>query len=547
MRDLAPQLSIGAAQSEQEHVDERAPGKRSLTETMVRRQARDARGVAGDAPEALERAAGSGGVQLPEGLAARLATGLGADLGGVRLHTGEASAEAADALGARAFAVGQDIHFGAGEYDPASQGGQRLIAHEVAHTLQQGAGATPQLKSLEVSQPGDRAELEADQAADRVLAGETDVAASLGGAGPRLQRELRGNLPGAGSTPGRGMSFTIMRMADVVNWVDGRAVSRRSFAGVLRPGSALVAELDVDAGSRGALRLDLQGMSFQDNLVMPSNSEYNHILRWDYVVTPQGDITTLTPHPQEIHDGNNNIALTTTTQEDTSQGLVRIALNYGTSGTGPGGGLSAGPVSGSSSTSNHAGGHTFILTLRLNIRNRQAAPAPAPAPVPARPVEPAIPSNIATTALFGTGEGRLTDAGISSLNDWTLSLDRVPHLTEAVESGLVPIHIIGRASELGTIANNMRHSQNRVDEIQVLLVGRLGRSGARTGGLMGDSVQFRSRAVGEFGARAPINNPLERSALVYIEAGEARRGIMTLLERQQQQGGGAAPGGGGGR
>ena len=202
MRDLAPQLSIGAAQSEQEHVDERAPGKRSLTETMVRRQARDARGVAGDAPEALERAAGSGGVQLPEGLGARLATGLGADLGGVRLHTGEASAEAADALGARAFAVGQDIHFGAGEYAPGSDDGRQLIAHEVAHTVQQRGASdatAPALSPIEVSQPGDAMEREAEAFAisfgsERPAAVSAGAASSISRA--IIQRAPRGEPPG---------------------------------------------------------------------------------------------------------------------------------------------------------------------------------------------------------------------------------------------------------------------------------------------------------------------------------------------------------------
>ena len=44
-----------------------------------------------------------------------------------------ASQQAAAALGARAFAHGQDIHFAAGEFDPHSRHGQRLLAHELAH------------------------------------------------------------------------------------------------------------------------------------------------------------------------------------------------------------------------------------------------------------------------------------------------------------------------------------------------------------------------------------------------------------------------------
>lgn len=50
-----------------------------------------------------------------------------------RIHTGPESARAAAALGARAFTRGQDIHFGAGEFQPHSRDGRRLIAHELSH------------------------------------------------------------------------------------------------------------------------------------------------------------------------------------------------------------------------------------------------------------------------------------------------------------------------------------------------------------------------------------------------------------------------------
>ncbi|HSS03078.1 MAG TPA: DUF4157 domain-containing protein, partial [Kofleriaceae bacterium] len=96
---------------------------------------------------------------------------LGADLGGVRVHTGAASASAADALQAKAYAVGKDIHFGAGAYDPSSKAGKHLIAHEVAHTVQQGGGAGTVQRSAVVSSPGDAAERQADSFADAFTSG----------------------------------------------------------------------------------------------------------------------------------------------------------------------------------------------------------------------------------------------------------------------------------------------------------------------------------------------------------------------------------------
>jgi hypothetical protein len=73
-----------------------------------------------------------------------LRSAFGADFGGVRVHTGEQAASLAAALGARAFALGRDLVFGAGEYAPHSSAGRRLLTHELAHTLQRSGttGAT---------------------------------------------------------------------------------------------------------------------------------------------------------------------------------------------------------------------------------------------------------------------------------------------------------------------------------------------------------------------------------------------------------------------
>lgn len=66
---------------------------------------------------------------------------FGCDLTGVRLHTGPQASGAARSLGARAFTLGREIVFGAGEYNPHSAAGRRILAHELVHTLQQSPGA----------------------------------------------------------------------------------------------------------------------------------------------------------------------------------------------------------------------------------------------------------------------------------------------------------------------------------------------------------------------------------------------------------------------
>jgi hypothetical protein len=75
-----------------------------------------------------------GGDPLPSELRTRMEGAFGRDLGGVRVHTDDAAATLSRQVAARAFTVGRDVFFGAGEYRPDTNDGQRTIAHELAHT-----------------------------------------------------------------------------------------------------------------------------------------------------------------------------------------------------------------------------------------------------------------------------------------------------------------------------------------------------------------------------------------------------------------------------
>jgi hypothetical protein len=64
---------------------------------------------------------------------------FGADFGAIRIHTNQEADAHSRALHARAFTLGSDIYFRAGEYQPGQAEGRRLLAHELTHTIQQGA------------------------------------------------------------------------------------------------------------------------------------------------------------------------------------------------------------------------------------------------------------------------------------------------------------------------------------------------------------------------------------------------------------------------
>jgi hypothetical protein len=62
---------------------------------------------------------------------------FGYDFSDVHIHTDARAAESAEAVGALAYTVGQDVVFGHGQYIPGTQAGRKLLAHELAHTVQQ--------------------------------------------------------------------------------------------------------------------------------------------------------------------------------------------------------------------------------------------------------------------------------------------------------------------------------------------------------------------------------------------------------------------------
>lgn len=78
-----------------------------------------------------------GGQPLPASARAFFEPRFGYDFSGVRVHTDAHAAETARALGAKAYTVGKDVVFGAGEYVDGAGEGRRLLAHELAHVVQQ--------------------------------------------------------------------------------------------------------------------------------------------------------------------------------------------------------------------------------------------------------------------------------------------------------------------------------------------------------------------------------------------------------------------------
>jgi hypothetical protein len=176
-----------------------APGRKSgrtqrRPGTPVRRPAAEHAAIQrkdGPSPSPARPSAGEtlgklgSGAALPSGLAATFSSSYGRDLSGVQIHTD--SAVAAD-MGARAFTVGNHVAFAPGHYQPESAEGSHLIAHELAHVVQQSGGVgEAQGAGLEY----DGYEAEADRAANAAVAGHgvERLTPVRGGASAPVQRK----------------------------------------------------------------------------------------------------------------------------------------------------------------------------------------------------------------------------------------------------------------------------------------------------------------------------------------------------------------------
>lgn len=121
---------------------------------------------------------GSGGTPLPVELRTDMEGRFGQDFGDVRVHNDGAAHDSAKSVNAQAYTVGSNIVFQSGKYEPASDAGKHMIAHELTHVVQQRSGPVEGTEAgggVKVSDPSDRFERAAVANADQVMAGPAAV------------------------------------------------------------------------------------------------------------------------------------------------------------------------------------------------------------------------------------------------------------------------------------------------------------------------------------------------------------------------------------
>ncbi len=120
------------------------------------------------------------GSPLPSGIKSKMESGFGADFGGVKIHTGSESVAMNKKLGAQAFTNKNDIFFNEGKFNPTTKKGETLLAHELTHTIQQGASGPATQESTAAGGGGTGATASETPVADPTQSVSVDGAAAPG-------------------------------------------------------------------------------------------------------------------------------------------------------------------------------------------------------------------------------------------------------------------------------------------------------------------------------------------------------------------------------
>jgi hypothetical protein len=150
-------------------------------------------------PPIVQSVLRSSGAPLDRGSRSFFESRLGHDFSNVRVHTDASAARSARAVNALAYTAGNSIVFDHGQFAPHAPSGRKLLAHELAHVVQQGGSTAKAPESI--TSPQDASEAEADSVAEKIMHGghaEVLAPAPLAPAaksGARLMRKLRVDRP----------------------------------------------------------------------------------------------------------------------------------------------------------------------------------------------------------------------------------------------------------------------------------------------------------------------------------------------------------------
>ncbi|MCW5599988.1 DUF4157 domain-containing protein [Nitrosomonas sp.] len=173
----SPEVQPKCTACEAEEVEENVANLQR--KPLLQKQADGSLAASGDATHRLQRTQGSG-QRLDKSTRTRMESAFGTDLSSIRIHTDSQAIQLNRDLGAQAFTHGSDVYFNSGKYDPHSKSGERLLAHELTHTVQQGATPTTGKLQTNLIQRDTECEAEEEERGSEEQAQQAETAPNIG-------------------------------------------------------------------------------------------------------------------------------------------------------------------------------------------------------------------------------------------------------------------------------------------------------------------------------------------------------------------------------
>jgi hypothetical protein len=243
----------------------------------------------------------SGGESLPESARMFFEPRFGYDFSGVRVHTDASAAEVARAVNARAFTLGHNVVFGKGEYAPETDGGRRLLGHELTHVVQQTDEEIH--RKIVVGELRDKYEQEAEEMAESIMQSEypkcntrpiehnekfPHLSKLSLFKNMRLQR-VTIPLVGWGSVPEFADSSIMRINPRVFLWIGGRETQRKNFSRGARE------SITIPLGSDVHLQIAADIYVEKDNYISNDENTWYFEYTWRMTVDNAGTLRIYPP------------------------------------------------------------------------------------------------------------------------------------------------------------------------------------------------------------------------------------------------------------
>ena len=217
------------------------------TKPLIQRRATNTRSDVAGVPSSVHDVLRSPGKPLDQTTRDLMEPRFGHDFSGVKIHTDAKASESAHSVNALAYTVGNDIVLRSDQYNPQSNSGRKLLAHELAHTIQQGNNDRIAPQKLEIGPGNSPLEKNDDLMAEKVLSDNFSSSISFAKALPSIQRAC--GPPEIGSVGGcvgvgnqdiadfgfsSGDIYRFVRGCDVL--IPGEEARLRGFVASISPG-----------------------------------------------------------------------------------------------------------------------------------------------------------------------------------------------------------------------------------------------------------------------------------------------------------------------